>query len=149
MKYSKLAIWSSIFGFTILTSAPAGYFNFYNYLIENDPTKISLLIISIFTISSIITGWQCYTKKTNEKIIQNLWFSSQAMVTLGMIGTVIGFLLMLSNSFAELDITSTESAQNALKEIGIGMATALLTTFCGMTGGLLLQIQLLVVDDEK
>jgi hypothetical protein len=54
---------------------------------------------------------------------------------------------MLSNAFASIDLSDIESTQAALTDIGIGMATALLTTFFGMTGGLLLQVQLLVAED--
>ena len=80
---------------------------------------------------------------TQINVIDKLWWCTQALVTLGMIGTVIGFLLMLSNAFASIDLSDIDSTQAALTDIGIGMATALLTTFFGMTGGLLLQVQLL------
>lgn len=148
IKYSKFSFWFSIFGFVLLLATLANYFGFYHYVYENDPTKLSFFILFIFFISSIFAGYQSTKSPFNPKVTEKLWFSAQAMLSLGMIGTVIGFLIMLGNAFSELDISSTQSAQNALKEIGTGMATALLTTLFGMSCALMLQIQLLVIEHE-
>jgi flagellar motor component MotA len=147
MVYSKFSSWVVIVGFTALCAVVANHLGFFKYVYANDPTKLSFLIIGLFICSSIVAGWQCAVRINSDNVIGKLWWCTQALVTLGMIGTVIGFLLMLSNAFASIDLSDIESTQAALTDIGIGMATALLTTFFGMTGGLLLQVQLLVAED--
>ena len=64
-----------------------------------------------------------------------------------MIGTVTGFLLMLSTTFAGIDITDTKTIQNALVNMATGMSTALYTTLTGLIVSVILKIQL--VNFEK
>jgi hypothetical protein len=62
------------------------------------------------------------------------WFFSDALMTLGMLGTVLGFIMML-----EGDITA---AKAALASMSKGMGVALYTTAAGVICGLLLKVQL-------
>ena len=57
-----------------------------------------------------------------------------------MVGTVIGFIMMLSG-FANLDISEIDTVQTLIKELGTGMSTALYTTLAGLICSLLLKIQ--------
>jgi biopolymer transport protein ExbB/TolQ len=57
-----------------------------------------------------------------------------------MVGTVIGFIMMLSG-FATLDISEIDTVQALIKELGTGMSTALYTTLAGLICSLLLKIQ--------
>ena len=59
-----------------------------------------------------------------------------------MIGTVKGFLLMLGTAFENIDVSNTETLQNALTQMALGMSTALYTTLIGLICSLILKIQL-------
>ena len=64
-------------------------------------------------------------------------------LALGMIGTVIGFLLMLGTAFSDLDVTSSEALQAALASMAVGMSTALYTTLIGLVCSLIIKVQLM------
>lgn len=107
---------------------------------EVDLTHISLLIFFIFGLFTFITGYDTYLigkKGSSPGICTRAkvgWFFSDAMMTLGMLGTVVGFIMML-----EGDISA---AAAAMKSMSKGMGVALYTTAAGVACGLLLKIQL-------
>jgi biopolymer transport protein ExbB/TolQ len=59
---------------------------------------------------------------------------------LGLLGTIIGFILMLQ-PIAELNDTSPDSLKLALAGMSSGMAVALYTTLTGLIGSTLTRIQ--------
>ncbi|MHA6728828.1 MotA/TolQ/ExbB proton channel family protein [Devosia sp. A369] len=67
-------------------------------------------------------------------------YGSDVLYKLGMLGTVIGFIQMLStmDGIAQFD---PETLRTALRGMTGGMATALLTTVAGLVCGLILRIQ--------
>jgi len=141
--------WWLIFCVSLLAGGVAIYFNLHQNLYDGDQTKISFLILAIFILTSIWVGW-C-TKKT-EYQIQNIdvgWFIAEACLALGMIGTVTGFLLMLSGAFADIDLANTATIQTALSKMALGMSTALYTTLVGLICSLTLKIQLVNVENEN
>jgi hypothetical protein len=69
------------------------------------------------------------------------WFVSDMLLTLGMIGTVAGFIYMLSSSFSEMDPQNAITMQGVLAKMGAGMSTALYTTAAGLVCSLLLKLQ--------
>ena len=69
------------------------------------------------------------------------WFISDFVLTIGMIGTVSGFLLMLTGAFAGVDLTDEVAMKNVLEKMSKGMSTALYTTLFGLICGSLLKIQ--------
>jgi biopolymer transport protein ExbB/TolQ len=70
------------------------------------------------------------------------WFVSDILLTLGMIGTVIGFIYMLGTSFQDFDPSNTVSLKQVLSKMGTGMSTALYTTAAGLVCSLFLKLQL-------
>ena len=74
------------------------------------------------------------------------WFVADAMLKLGLLGTVIGFILMLS-SIQSIDSFDVETLKNALSAMSGGMGVALFTTLFGLVGGILLKLQYYILDD--
>ena len=141
--------WWLIFCMSVLAGGVAVYFDLHLDLYEGDQTKISFLILLIFISTSIWIGW-C-TKKAEHQI-QNIdvgWFVAETCLALGMIGTVTGFLLMLSGAFANIDLANTATIQTALSKMALGMSTALYTTLVGLICSLTLKIQLVNVENEN
>jgi biopolymer transport protein ExbB/TolQ len=66
---------------------------------------------------------------------------------MGMIGTVIGFILMLGGSFESLNVADTGSVKTALTDMALGMSTALYTTLVGLVCSQLLKVQLVNVEE--
>jgi len=70
----------------------------------------------------------------------NGWFFADVLIRLGLIGTVIGFVLMLGTVY-ELKDNDVQALQNLLGTMGSGMQVALYTTLTGIGGALLISIQ--------
>ena len=73
------------------------------------------------------------------------WFIIDVLLKLGLLGTIIGFILMLGSvaSTADIDIGTM---QKVLKQMSYGMGTALYTTLAGLIGAILLAIQYHLLD---
>ena len=73
------------------------------------------------------------------------WLLADLLIKLGLLGTVIGFILMLGaiSGTENLDITNI---QMLLVEMGSGMRVALFTTLSGLVAGTLLGFQYFIVD---
>ena len=122
-------------------------------LYNADITKLSFVILGLFVLSTLLTG---YISKNNQlrnsKLSNYVWFSSETMVTIGMIGTVAGFLMMLGTAFTSLDVSDTKNIQTAIATMAVGMSTALSTTLIGLICSVLIKFQMLLVEkseDEK
>ena len=141
--------WWLIFCLSILAGGVAVYFNLHKDLYDGDQTKLSFLILTLFILTS---GWVGWCTKKSEIQIQNIdvgWFVAEACLALGMIGTVTGFLLMLSGAFANIDLANTATIQTALSQMALGMSTALYTTLVGLICSLTLKIQLVNIENEN
>ena len=67
------------------------------------------------------------------------------LVKLGLLGTVIGFILMLRSVMA-IESFNIEDAQSMLGAMTVGMGVALNTTMIGLVCSMLLGMQYLLVD---
>ena len=138
--------WWLIFCLSLLATGVAGYFNLHNILYVADTTKLSFFILGLCFITSIRLGNKTYQVDVVEDYDQSTevgWFISESCLALGMIGTVIGFLLMLGTAFSDLDVTSSEALQTALASMAVGMSTALYTTLTGLVCSLIIKVQLM------
>jgi uncharacterized membrane protein (DUF485 family) len=68
------------------------------------------------------------------------WFIADIMIKLGLMGTIIGFVLMLGSvvNIADFDVTTM---QKILRNMSSGMGTALYTTMAGLVCSMLSTIQ--------
>ncbi|MCB1773382.1 MAG: MotA/TolQ/ExbB proton channel family protein [Gammaproteobacteria bacterium] len=73
------------------------------------------------------------------------WFVAGSLIKLGLLGTVIGFVLMLA-PVTTLESFDQSQVQGLLKQMTVGMGVALNTTLIGLVCTLLLGIQYLLVD---
>ena len=125
-------------------------YGWFEKLYDSDQTKISFIIITIFIATSIATGFLSFRSENVYKKISNyIWFASETMVTLGLIGTVAGFLLMLSSAFDNLDVSNIENVQKVISNMALGMSTALCTTLSGLIGSVLTKIQMVILENNS
>jgi MotA/TolQ/ExbB proton channel family len=73
------------------------------------------------------------------------WFVADLLLSLGLLGTVIGFILMLA-PISGLDASDDGAIKGALAAMSGGMAVALYTTLAGLVGGMLLKVQGFLLD---
>ena len=120
---------------------------------ENDSTKLSFLLLALFFQMSVWCGYKTwrlsrfldqgetekYLVEKIEDLIEVGWFASDLCLSIGMVGTVIGFIMMMSG-FASVDVSDMNTVQDMIKGLGAGMATALYTTLVGLVCSSLLKI---------
>lgn len=112
----------------------------YEFLVNNDITYISFLLVAIWLVTSLVIGYKVFFSK---EITEAIWFVAESCMTLGMIGTVIGFIYMLTNNFVEIDPSNIDIMKQVISNMAKGMGTALLTTLCGLISSLFLKIQII------
>ena len=137
--------WWLIFSLILLGMCTCVYFNIHKELYAADVTRLSFLIISIFTCTSIWIGMKTYRVGIQQDYNQQSdvgWFISESCLALGMVGTVTGFLIMLGTAFANVDVTNAVTLHQALSDMAVGMSTALWTTLVGLVCSLVIKVQL-------
>ena len=121
---------------------------------EKDATKLSFVLLGLFAVMSGWCGYKTWrlsvfidSNKTEPYLIEKIehlmevgWFTSDLCLSIGMMGTVIGFIMMLGG-FANIDINDMATVQGLIKGLGVGMSTALYTTLTGLICSALLKIQ--------
>ena len=122
------------------------YWGMFAIINDGDVTKLSFIILAFFVFFSCYMGYEtfrtCILNKPSERRMDLGWFVSDQLLTIGMIGTVIGFIYMLATTFADIDPTKINTLKYALVNMSLGMSTALYTTASGLICSLLLKIQL-------
>ena len=148
--------WWLFISLTLILAFAFYYFGLFAEVWDKDRTKLSFLIMFLFFFTSIHCGKE--TIKISNALEGNIsknevnnidwrgnqeigWFISDFVLTIGMIGTVSGFLLMLTGAFAGVDLNDEIAMKNVLEQMSKGMSTALYTTLFGLICGGLLKIQ--------
>ena len=73
------------------------------------------------------------------------WFITGIVVKLGLLGTVVGFVLML-RSVSDIEQLDTSDIQVLMQQMTLGMGVAMNTTLVGLVSSMLLGIQYLMLD---
>ena len=126
-------------------------YGWWHFLYEADVTKISFVIIGVLAISSLCVGYMCMENAKwdhVERLSNYAWYASEAMITLGMVGTVAGFLIMLNTAFSNLDVNNIANVQQAISDMAVGMSTALVTTLTGLICSTVIKIQLIIYENS-
>lgn len=134
----------SIMIVAVVTALLAGVGSF---ILDGDRTFLSWAILSIFFVATGLLGYKTHVKgvDADHGIIE---FFAETCTALGLLGTIIGLIMMISGAFVNLDATDHEAMQAALGALSSGIATALITTLVGLISALLLKVQLAVVREK-
>ena len=117
--------------------------NLFHEIYQKDSSYLCFIIMVLFFVVNFYNGFIAYNldkNKTIESKTEIAWFISELCLSLGMIGTVIGFIQMLAG-FSSLNIGNVSSMQSLVVNMGYGMATALYTTLAGLIFGNILKIE--------
>jgi len=154
--YRPFVFWCIYFISFSGASELARRYGLLDYIYNIDNTKISVLIASILVWKTLTCGKSIHDlckieslDKKLTKIKENAddgWLWSDLVTSLGMIGTVVGFIVMLS-SFESVNFENTKSIQEMIKNLSYGMSTALSTTLVGLVASVLLKVQYFKLDE--
>ena len=118
-----------------------------------DQTKISFGILILFYGLTAHLGHQSYklykSRPLNFRTIEVSWFFAESMITLGLIGTVTGFIIMLGGAFADLDLSNIGQAKEVIRDMAAGMSTALTTTLVGLVCSIITKLQLMNLEYDS
>jgi len=124
-------------------------------LLEGDKSRLSWLIIAIWTLMTArwlyLLRWVHSQGDSQERPsevreammarwLNHGWFAADSVLKIGLLGTIIGFILMLS-PIASLASFDAASLQAALGQMSGGMAVALYTTLTGLVVNIVLRFQ--------
>ena len=139
--------WWLFFVLQIIILGASYVYKLHLYILNNDQTYICFILLGIWLVTSLRIGYKMvkHIKTSNEKF----WFVAETCMAIGMMGTVLGFILMLGGSeLASLDPTDVEGMKNVIGQLASGMATALLTTLTGLIVSVSLRTQLMIEEGE-
>jgi hypothetical protein len=139
--------WWLIFALISVFSVFCYCLNAFYIIYKNDTSYLCNLIYILFLGGSFWCGYQAWqaNKSNSCSLKHNLeigWFISELCLTIGMIGTVIGFIMMFSGeSILKINVENQQSMMNLIGSVANGMSTALYTTLVGLICSSLLKIQ--------
>ena len=119
-------------------------------LYTNDLTYITFLITVIAGLTTLSLGYKFKVPARAAVVDVDIeWFVSDVVLTLGMLGTIIGFMIMLEGTFSSIEFNDTDSIRQALSSMSQGLFTALNTTLIGLVSSIILKVQLTVYGKVK
>ena len=129
----------------------AYFFGFIDRVWEADETMITSLIAVIFAACNVQLGIVAYQigkaqhlyDENVKKKLETLWFMSEQIMALGMLGTVIGLILMLSTT--SVGAVTDANMQGMLGNMWKAMGLALYTNAVGLVCSIVLKIQVYFV----
>ncbi len=139
--------WWLFFVLQIIILGASYVYELHLYILNNDQTYISFVLIGIWLLTSMRIGYKLKKEITTSN--EKFWFIAETCMAIGMMGTVLGFILMLGGSnLASIDPTDVEGMKNVIGQLASGMATALLTTLTGLIVSVSLRTQLMIGEGE-
>jgi len=115
---------------------------------HDDVTMITSGITLMYVITTGLIGYIAYTKDFTNKIVDASWFLSEQMLALGMLGTVIGFIYLLTSGVTNASVTDPTSLATLLANMSVGLGIALYTNAIGIVSSLVTKLLLYAVTYE-
>ena len=115
-----------------------------------DTSYICIVITSLYCVVSLFCGYYTYEQDRFGKCksAEPLWFCAEQMMTLGYLGTLIGFIMALG-SFAAIDVGNHTAMQGLLSHLGQSLGVAIWTSIFGVVAAVLAKIQLFHLEHDN
>lgn len=145
--------WTIAIGTGALAFVLEGLFNISRYLTEVDNSGISTFIIGIYLVGTVVAGWYAYLIQFRKEHIKKksmlpLWYTADALLALGMVGTLVGFIAGLEG-FINVDAESASEIKKVIAEMAANMGIALITTLTGLICSTILKGQLILIESRN
>ena len=127
----------------------AAEFGYLNMAVAADISRLTYFIILLHVYASAVIGYAIHQLQfsVGEPNLKRAWFLAELPMSIGMIGTLVGFIYMIYASIGVLpaEITTT-MLRDTVKGLALGMGTALWTTLFGLAVSTLLKIQCMLLE---
>ena len=99
-------------------------------------TMITTVLAFLYVLTTALIGYVAYIKDFTSKIVDACWFLSEQMLAIGMLGTVVGFIYLLSSGITSASVTDPTSLATLLANMSVGLGIALYTNAVGILASL-------------
>jgi hypothetical protein len=107
-------------------------YSFLNWLITNDPTRISLAITGVYVLSSMYIGVGIFRGKISVPLLEHI---GSSIMGAGLIGTILATFWLFK------EVHSVSDTKQMITIVLNGIGTAQITTLFGLGGAWLLDQQ--------
>ncbi len=135
----------------IIANTAYGIFSMINHC---DATKISFIIIAIFTAATLwfgyiawradhIFGMPVAMREDVERLeaqTDHCWYAMALCEKFGLLGTIFGFILALIGGFQNFHNADEASVRALMEHLSLGLSTAFVTTLVGLICSILLSV---------
>jgi hypothetical protein len=134
---------------TNLAVASGVFWAYYHGIVHeiwaDDITMITTALAVLYVVTTAMIGYIAYTKDFTNKIVDACWFLSEQMLALGMLGTVLGFIYLLTSSITSASVSDPASLATLLANMSVGLGIALYTNAIGILSSLITKALLYAV----
>lgn len=123
-----------------------------------DPTGLSFITLSVFFLLTAFIGVLTHRLAGSEpgsqnfqeniRYLQACWYASELLMAFGMMGTLIGFMMMLGPGLAVLASAELAAAKTSIFGMAAGMSTAVTATLVGLITSQLAKLQLINIESS-
>lgn len=139
--------WWFMFCASVVLTFVAGAFGWLTWLWKADVSHLSFVALGIYFTASGFVGY--ITEKARKGWVEYArmhtnvaWYASELLLGIGMAGTLVGTLIMLSSGFSNFNPADTAAAQAVIGSVAHGLSTAGLSTLLGLAGSFALKAQI-------
>ena len=139
-----IAYWWVFFWAQTIGLAVAYYYGFITTMWENDVSYISAAIAGILILGTLDVGRHIHmAAKGNFTEPRFAWFLADAATAFGLIGTVVGFIVMMNSAMTDMDgVVTTANLKIMIASLNVGIGTAVWTTLAGLITSVSIKYQL-------
>lgn len=127
----------------------AWYHGIISKIWHDDVTMITTVLAVLYIVTTLLIGYVAYTKNFKSKIVDACWFLSEQMLALGMLGTVVGFIYLLTSGITSASVTDPASLAALLANMSVGLGIALYTNATGILSSLITKALLYAVTYDE
>lgn len=116
-----------------------------------DHSKLGFVALGVFALVSPFVGYLTdkivrQRDRYYKRYLQACWFAADALMGIGMMGTLTGFIMMFTDAMANLQPGNTAVIQTVIVSLSHGFTTGVVTTLIGVATSLLLKLQLVSLE---
>lgn len=146
--------WWFIFCLSAFGSYTAWNLGFFDYMMRVDVSYLSAATVAIFSLATLWVGQLTFSARNGDqtftKHLPMCWYTAEAMMALGMLGTLIGFLMLLGTALGSpINTADTAAMQKLIAQMAQGFSTSAITTIVGLVCSLIFKLQLINLEYLK
>jgi len=126
------------------------YFGLFDHILAYDQTYITFVNIGILILAHLMMLRLHWKKKYAEQHHRMLHYLADTVIVLGLIGTLIGFIIILWSVFGPgvvIDPTNVSLMTDMISQVAQGMGAALITSLSGLISSAIISLQLVFLEE--